>query len=159
MKRRNAVPPAWAVRSALITGAGLGLGGVTAEAMADEGAHLVLCDIDPAALQHTQSRLETRGAECLALRCDVSDSTAVDAMFAQAVQRFGTVDILVNNAARVPSAPAEEARRNLHQQYMTTPVRRRSLGIVFSLSQTTNGSSGGESTCTACSFARARRCV
>ena len=40
--------------------------------------------------------------------------------------RFGTVDILVNNAARVPNAPAEEARRNLHQQYVTTPMPRRS---------------------------------
>ncbi|MDM0052887.1 SDR family NAD(P)-dependent oxidoreductase [Variovorax sp. J22R115] len=119
---------------ALVTGAGPGLGGVIAEAMADEGAQLVLCNIDQGALQYTQSRLEAQGVQCLALRCDVSDSAAVDAMFAQAVQRFGTVDILVNNAARVPNAPAEEARRNLHQQYVTTPMPRQSLGIVSSLS-------------------------
>ena len=99
---------------ALVTGAGPGLGGVIASAMADEGARLVVCDIDPAALQVTQARLEAQGRECLALRCDVSDSAAVDAMFAQAADRFGGVDILVNNAARVPSAPAEEARRNRH---------------------------------------------
>ena len=55
--------------------------------------HLVIGGIDPAAPQHTQSRLEAQGAQSLALHCDVSDSTAVDAMFAQAVQRFGTVDI------------------------------------------------------------------
>lgn len=119
---------------ALVTGAGPGLGGVIAAAMADEGARLVLCDIDPAALDYTQSRLEAQGSECLALRCDVSDSAAVDAMFAQSVQRFGAVDILVNNAARVPTSPAEEARRNLHYQYMTTPMPRQSLGIVSSLS-------------------------
>ena len=40
----------------------------------------------------------------------------------------------MNNAARVPNAPAEEARRNLHQQYVTTPMPRQSLGIVSSLS-------------------------
>ena len=119
---------------ALVTGAGPGLGGAIAVAMADEGARLVLCDISPEALQVTQSRLESQGAQCLALRCDVSDSAAVDAMFAQAAARFGTVDILVNNAARVPNAPAEEARRNLHYQYMTTPMPRQSLGIVSSLS-------------------------
>jgi 3-oxoacyl-[acyl-carrier protein] reductase len=121
-------------RVALVTGAGPGLGGVIAAAMADEGARLVLCDIDPAALDLTQSRLEAQGTECLALRCDVSDSAAVDAMFAQAARRFGSVDVLVNNAARVPNAPAEEARRNLHYAYMTTPMPRQSLGIVSSLS-------------------------
>jgi 3-oxoacyl-[acyl-carrier protein] reductase len=119
---------------ALVTGAGPGLGGVIAAAMADEGARLVLCDINPEALQFTQSLLESQGSQCLALRCDVSDSAAVDAMFAQAAAQFGTVDILVNNAARVPNAPAEEARRNLHYQYMTTPMPRQSLGIVSSLS-------------------------
>jgi len=119
---------------ALVTGAGPGLGGVIASALADEGARLVVCDIDPAALQVTQSRLEAQGNESLALRCDVSDSAAVDAMFAQAAAQFGTVDILVNNAARVPNALAEEARRTLHYQYMTTPMPRQSLGIVSSLS-------------------------
>ena len=119
---------------ALITGAGPGLGGVIAAAMADEGARVVACDIDTAALEFTQARLSAQGAECLALRCDVSDSAAVDGMFAQAAAHFGSVDILVNNAARVPSAPAEEARRNLHYQYMTTPMPRQSLGIVSSLS-------------------------
>ena len=119
---------------ALVTGAGPGLGGVIAAAMADEGARLVLCDIDPQALQVTQSRLEAQGAPCLALRCDVSDSAAVDAMFAQAATHFGSVDILVNNAARIPNAPADEARRNLHNQYVTTPMPRQSLGIVSSLS-------------------------
>lgn len=119
---------------ALVTGAGPGLGGVIAAAMADEGARLVICDINPAALDTTGSVLTDRGTECLALPCDVADSAAVDAMFTQAAAHFGSVDILVNNAARVPNAPEEEARRNLHYQYMTTPMPRRSLGIVSSLS-------------------------
>jgi 3-oxoacyl-[acyl-carrier protein] reductase len=119
---------------ALVTGAGPGLGGVIATAMAREGARLVVCDINPEALAATEAQLAALDAEHLALRCDVSDSAAVDAMFAQAAARFGSVGILVNNAARVPSAPAEEARRNLHYQYVTTPMPRRSLGIVASLS-------------------------
>ena len=55
---------------ALITGAGPGLGGVIAAAMADEGARLVLCDIDPQALQVTGNALKVQGARCrAALRC------------------------------------------------------------------------------------------
>jgi 3-oxoacyl-[acyl-carrier protein] reductase len=57
-----------------------------------------------------------------------------DAMFEQAVHCFGMVDILVNNAARVPNSPAETERRNKHFAYATTPMPRQSLGIVSSLS-------------------------
>jgi len=119
---------------ALVTGAGPGLGGVIAAAMAAEGSKLVICDIDPETMRGTQIRLEELGAEYLALRCDVSDSASVDAMFAAAAKRFGTVDILVNNAARNPGSPAESERRNVHYEYMLTPGPRRALGIVTSLS-------------------------
>ena len=119
---------------ALVTGAGPGLGGAIATAMAREGARLVICDIASEALRTTAERLAALGTEHLALSCDVSDSAAVDAMFAQAAQRFGSVDILVNNAARVPNSPDEEARRNRHYAYVTTPMPRQALGIVPSLS-------------------------
>jgi 3-oxoacyl-[acyl-carrier protein] reductase len=119
---------------ALVTGAGRGLGGVIAEAMGREGARLVVCDVDDQALGYTRGRLGEAGIDCLALRCDVSDSAAVDDMFARAAERFGGVDILVNNAARVPTAPQEEMRRNRHYAYMTTPMPRQSLGIVTALS-------------------------
>lgn len=118
----------------LVTGAGLGLGGTIAQAMARQGAALVICDVDRAALQATASAIAALGAECLALDCDVSDSAAVDRMFAQAGERFGTVDVLVNNAARIPNTPAETERRNRHYAYMSTPMPRQALGIVASLS-------------------------
>ena len=118
----------------LVTGAGRGLGGTIAQAMAKEGATLVICDVDTQALQHTQTQLQAMGARCLALHCDVSDSAAVDAMFAQAAREYGTVDVLVNNAARIPSSPVETERRNLHYAYMSTPMPRQALGIVATLS-------------------------
>ena len=119
---------------ALVTGAGRGLGGNIAQAMAHEGARLVLCDIDDGALADTHAQVVSEGGDCLTVRCDVSDSDAVDAMFELAVARFGTVDVLVNNAARVPTSPAESERRNRHYAYATTPVPRQSLGIVSGLS-------------------------
>ena len=119
---------------ALVTGAGKGLGGTIAEAYAREGARLVLCDINDAALADTRAQVVAHGVPCLALHCDVSDRSAVDAMFEQAVAQFGTLDVLVNNAARVPNSPAETERRNRHYAYITTAMPRQSLGIVSSLS-------------------------
>jgi 3-oxoacyl-[acyl-carrier protein] reductase len=118
----------------LVTGAGRGLGGTIAQAMARQGAALVVCDIDTEALAATRDALLALGARCLSLACDVSDSAAVDQMFERAAGEFGTVDVLVNNAARVPASPAETERRNLHYAYMSTPMPRQALGIVASLS-------------------------
>ena len=119
---------------ALVTGAGRGLGGAIALALAREGARLVVCDIDTAALDDTRSAVMALGADCLALRCDVSDRVAVDAMFDEAARRLGPVHVLVNNAARIPNNEAEVERRNRHYAYVTTPQPRRALGIVSSLS-------------------------
>jgi 3-oxoacyl-[acyl-carrier protein] reductase len=118
---------------AVITGAGQGLGRAIAQALADEGAHVVVCDIHQANMEETCRQLAGRGGEVLALRCDVSDRRAVDAMFDDIGRRLGTVDILVNNAGLVPSTPAEEELRKKHYAYRTTPMPRQSLGITTSL--------------------------
>jgi len=118
---------------ALVTGAGQGLGSAIAQAMAREGARLAICDINMETLEHTRAAIEAEGVPCLALRCDVSDVAAVDAMFAQAAERFGAVDILVNNAAIVPTSQKDTERRNKLYAYLTTPMPRQSLGIVSSL--------------------------
>jgi 3-oxoacyl-[acyl-carrier protein] reductase len=102
--------------------------------MADAGARLVICDINSRTLEETRQHLSERGTEVLALRCDVSDRAAVDAMFEQAGHRFGTVNILVNNAGLVPSTPAEEELRKKHYAYRTTPMPCQSLGVTSSLS-------------------------
>jgi 3-oxoacyl-[acyl-carrier protein] reductase len=120
-------------RVAVVTGGGQGLGRAIAQALADEGARLVLCDISPDTLEATRADLAAQGAEVLAARCDVSDPAAVEALFDEAGRRFGTVDILVNNAGLVPSTPAEEALRKKHYAYRTTPVPRQSLGVTTSL--------------------------
>jgi 3-oxoacyl-[acyl-carrier protein] reductase len=119
---------------ALVTGAGPGLGGVIALAMAREGAKVAVCDVSGEALEHTSAKLAAEGAEYMAVQCDVSDSRQVDETFAQAAERFGGLDVLVNNAARIPVSAEEEARRNKHYAYLTTPTPRQSLGIVSSLS-------------------------
>jgi 3-oxoacyl-[acyl-carrier protein] reductase len=114
-------------RVALVTGAGPGLGRALARALAEAGANLVVCDINEASLEQARAAVEEAGSECLTVRCDVTDSAAVQRMFAQAAERFGTVHILVNNAALTPNRPADDVRRNRHYAYLTTPVPRESL--------------------------------
>jgi 3-oxoacyl-[acyl-carrier protein] reductase len=120
-------------RIALITGAGRGLGGAIALDMAKAGADIVICDVDMPALEDTRKAVEAAGAACLALRCDISSSKEVADMFAIAVERCGTVHILVNNAALGPTSKEDEVRRNKHVAYVTTPLPRQSLGFTSSL--------------------------
>jgi 3-oxoacyl-[acyl-carrier protein] reductase len=119
-----------AKRIALITGAGRGLGGAIAVDFARAGADIVVCDIDMPALEETRSNVEATGASCLAVRCDISSSSAVVEMYESIVRRFGTLHILVNNAALAPTSKADEARRNKHYAYITTPLPRQSLGFT-----------------------------
>ena len=114
-------------RVALVTGVGPGLGRALARALAEAGANLVVCDINEAELAAARAAVEEAGSECLTVRCDVSDSAAVQHMFVQAAERFGTVHILVNNAALTPNRPTDDVRRNRHYTYLTTPVPRQSL--------------------------------
>jgi 3-oxoacyl-[acyl-carrier protein] reductase len=119
---------------AVVTGAAQGLGRATAFAMATEGADLVICDVQQDALSAVAKEIEALGRPCLPVLCDVSSSQQVARMFTQAVDQFDTVHILVNNAARVPTSPAEEERRNRYYAYLTTPMPRQSLGITSGLS-------------------------
>ncbi|MGF6372942.1 NAD(P)-dependent dehydrogenase (short-subunit alcohol dehydrogenase family) [Paraburkholderia sp. RAU6.4a] len=117
-------------RVALVTGAGPGLGKACAEALAKEGARVVICDVNDQSLEEARAEVEACGAECLALRCDVSSSSEVSKLFAQVVARFGTLHILVNNAALTPNRPIDTERRNKLYAYMQTPVPRQSLGFT-----------------------------
>jgi 3-oxoacyl-[acyl-carrier protein] reductase len=118
---------------ALITGGAQGLGRAIAFAMAREGARIVVCDIREDGLAQTVRELEQLGAEALGVTCDVSSCESVETMFQEIARRFGTLHVLVNNAARVPDSPAEEQRRNRHYAHVTTPVPRQSIGIWTSL--------------------------
>ncbi len=83
---------------ALITGAANGIGLATARQFADEGAIVVLADVQPEALERAQAELAARGARVEAHRMDVTDRTQVDSVVQRVLQRHGRVDVLVNNA-------------------------------------------------------------
>lgn len=88
-------------RTVLVTGAARGFGRVTAEAFAREGARLVIGDLDAAPLAETAGRVRALGAEVVTLEGDVTDPATARAAVAAAVERFGGLDVAVNNAGVV----------------------------------------------------------
>lgn len=85
-------------RVAFVTGAGRGIGAATALRLAEDGAQVVLADIDPEGCKQVAAQIEQAGSQALAVSCNVADKAAVEAAFQQAIERFGRLDILVNNA-------------------------------------------------------------
>jgi len=91
---------------AVVTGAGGGIGRSTAVALARDNWRLVLAGRSAAPLEETA---QLAGGEAIVVPTDVSDSVAVERLFAAAVDRFGRVDLLFNNAGlSLPATPLEE---------------------------------------------------
>lgn len=81
----------------IITGAAQGIGATYARALAAEGARIVIADVlDGSSLV---AELEGMGAEAIALTTDVTDEASAATMATAAMERFGQIDVLVNNAA------------------------------------------------------------
>ncbi len=117
-------------RVAVITGGAQGLGKAIALAMANEGATVVICDINAKTLPGAQAEIEATGARCLTVQCDVSSVDSVANLFRQTVSALGTVDILVNNAALLQTGARNEEMRSKFYKMMTTPVPKESLGVT-----------------------------
>lgn len=103
---------------ALVTGAGLGLGRASSLLLASEGARLVVSDIDESLAGNTAAEIVEAGGEALALRHDVSKPDDWSAVMAVVGQRFGRLDVLVNNAGiaiakNIEDTSLEEWRRTM----------------------------------------------
>jgi NADP-dependent 3-hydroxy acid dehydrogenase YdfG len=92
----------------IVTGAGSGIGLATARQFAGEGAKLVLADIREDRLEHAAAAISQLGAEVLTVQTDVSKRADIDRMVQTAVDRFGRVDILINNAGYGYGATIEQ---------------------------------------------------
>jgi len=82
----------------LITGAGMGMGREASLLFAEEGARIVVCDINGAAAEETVSMVAKGGGEALAVTGDVAVEADVERMIGEGVRRFGALHVLYNNA-------------------------------------------------------------
>jgi NAD(P)-dependent dehydrogenase (short-subunit alcohol dehydrogenase family) len=86
----------------LITGAGGGMGRVAARLFAEEGARIVAVDFDGPAVEDTAAQVEAAGGSTIAVRADVSDEADARRMVAAAIDAFGRLDVIYNNAGIMP---------------------------------------------------------
>jgi len=93
---------------AIITGAGTGMGESHARRFAKEGAVVVLADVDFPSVEKVANQIKAEGGKALAVKVDVSKKAEVEEMVKKALDAFGKIDILVNNAAIFRGGPAVE---------------------------------------------------
>lgn len=134
-------------RIAVVTGAGSGIGKAIAAAFAQEGARVILVDIDRAKAEIAAAEIRTGGADAVSFMADVSSPAAVESLAKFVEQRFATLDILVNNAAiQVNKTIAETSVDEWNSQMATNvggvflcsraflPALRQSHGVIINLS-------------------------
>jgi 3-oxoacyl-[acyl-carrier protein] reductase len=89
-------------KSVVVTGSAKGIGRYIAQGFAQEGAKVAIMDIDEARLQQTLAEIEDFGGEAMAVNASVRDEERVRSAMAEVAERFGGIDVLINDAGIVP---------------------------------------------------------
>jgi NAD(P)-dependent dehydrogenase (short-subunit alcohol dehydrogenase family) len=109
-------------RTAILTGASSGLGVVMAEALAGAGANVVLAARRAERIAELERSIQGAGGQAIAVPCDVSREGDVDRLIAAAQERFGSIDVLVNNAGVAHPQPAEQESLDEFKRILDTNI-------------------------------------
>lgn len=110
-------------KTALITGGSRGLGLQMAEALAEQGAKIVLSSRKQADLDDAVAHLKARGFEATAIAADLSDANSIKPLVDETLARLGHIDILINNAGATWGAPAEDHPLDAWDKVMNLNIR------------------------------------
>ena len=110
-------------RTAIVTGAARGIGLAIARRLTRDGLRVALADVDVETARREADALQAAGAEALAVRTDVTDPAGVEAMVGTVLERWGHLDVLVNNAGIAGrSAPVQDLRLEEWQQVIAVDL-------------------------------------
>ncbi|WP_431803919.1 SDR family oxidoreductase [Halobacillus andaensis] len=109
-------------KTAIVTGGGRGLGKQIAEGFAESGANVVVCSRKEEACREVSESLAELGVETMALKCDITNPEDIEYVVRQTTERFGVIDILVNNSGATWGAKAEEMPLSAWQKVMDVNV-------------------------------------
>jgi NAD(P)-dependent dehydrogenase (short-subunit alcohol dehydrogenase family) len=137
-------------RAALITGAARGIGRATAALFADQGARVLIADVNADAGRSTADEIRSNGGEAWFQEADVSSSSDVDRLVAKAVDAMGGLDVVVNNAGMMRAALVADFEEadwdrtmavNVRSIFLTTRaalphLRRSGRGVILSTAST-----------------------
>ncbi len=109
-------------KTALVLGAGGGLGSVVAAHLADEGASVAAADVNEAAIGKTVERILANGNEAIGLCWDLSSLDIIDSQISRIEEKFGSVDILVSFTGGPPPGTAEGQKIEIWRKYFDSMV-------------------------------------
>ncbi len=135
-------------KTVLVTGGSRGLGLLMARELVEEKARVVICARDWAELERARAELMGRGGQVFAVPCDVASKEQVEQMVRTVRERFGPIDVLINNAGIIQVGPVEEMTLEdydealkinfwgaLHTIFAVLPdMRRRNEGRIVNIS-------------------------
>lgn len=107
---------------AIVTGGGRGLGQQIAEGFAEAGANVVVCSRNLEACEEVSEQLRKLGVESLAIQCDITKPEDVQNVVDKTKEKFGCIDILVNNSGASWGAPVEEMPLDAWQKVINVNV-------------------------------------
>ena len=110
-------------RVAVITGAGTGIGAAYAQQLSSRGANVVVNDLDLGAADQTVANILKVGGRAVAVASDVSTEDGAAAVIDAAISQFGRVDIVVNNAGMLRSAPFADLSVDLLDRIIAVNLR------------------------------------